>query len=91
MSAELSADEIIAAMDPWMLACAVGAENGSIGRRMGFDMWLRLSRKNWMPEVCMKTGASELIIEATMREFVRQNRERHFRDVYQRPICPISP
>lgn len=72
---------IISTMDPWTLACAVGADNGTIGTTIGFDMWLRLSRKNWMPQVQQKTRASEAEIEFALRHFVRANAAKNYRVV----------
>lgn len=74
-------DDIISAMDPWMLACAVGAENGSIGTSIGFDMWFRLSKENWMPEVVRTSGASERQIEGALRAFVARNSSKNYQTV----------
>lgn len=74
-------ERVIAAMDPWTLACAVGAENGSGGMAIGFDMWFRLSRKNWLPELVAKTCAAPSIIESALRGFVSANRHRDMMEV----------
>lgn len=70
-------ERIIGAMKPWTLCCAVGAENGSIGSTIGFDMWLRLSKKNWMLAVEKCSGASERQIEAALRTFVAANKHKN--------------
>jgi hypothetical protein len=75
------AHEIIATIDPWTLASAVGAENGSIGIAIGFDSWLHLSRKNWMPQLQKTISASDAAIERALRQFVRENRARNYLSV----------
>lgn len=74
-------DQIIAAMDPWTLACAVGAENGTVGVHIGFETWLLLSRGNWMAAVVTSTGAAESRIEAALLAFVSANKAQHMNSV----------
>ena len=77
-------EQIITAIDPWTLACAVGAENGSIGVRMGFKHWLGRSRDNWMPAVKKKCpGASQRRIENVLRQFVRTHCDKSYGLVMQ--------
>lgn len=76
------APDIIAAMEPWTLCCAVGAKNGTIGSAIGFDMWLHLSRKNWMPKIVAKTGATERAIESALTAFVEANQDKSYRIVF---------
>lgn len=91
--------EIIDAMDPWTLACASGAENGSLGVRMGFDWWLSCSRKNWVPQVTQKTGVSARRIESVLRGFVSRNSHKPYQVVLreeeqrrgQRPSAVLGP
>ena len=74
----VSDDEILTAMDPWTLACAVGAENGTIGVRMGFEWWLGSAQKNFAPEVAAKLGVSEGRIVRVLRGYVEANQNRHY-------------
>lgn len=67
------AEKIIAAMDPWTLACAVGAENGSIGTSMGFDMWFEIAAKNFAPKVMTKTNSSFNAVKKALRAYVDAN------------------
>lgn len=76
-------EKIIRAIEPWMLACAVGAENGTTGSICGFDMWFRISRENWVQRVKARTGASEKQIEKTIRAFVAANKSRHYQEVLE--------
>jgi len=74
-----SDDAIIAALDPWTLACAVGADNGTVGGRyMGFDLWLDLSKQNWLPEAKERLGfLTGTRIIAALRSYVAANRHLH--------------
>lgn len=76
-----SDERIIAAVDPWMLACAVGAENGTVGIRIGFDSWFRSSSRNWLSAAAKDSGASEQQIRSALRRFVRRNLKRHMNEV----------
>lgn len=53
VSPGVSDDEIQAVLDrdPWQLACAHMAYWKTDGMDMGFDVWWRLSKRNWMPPV----------------------------------------
>lgn len=70
---------ILDAMDPWILACAVGADTSQLGVPMTFDSWLARSRGNWMPRVASKTGAGERRIENALRAFVSKHRGHPYR------------
>ncbi len=71
---EIPAGEILSAFDPWTLACAVGVENGTIGSSVGFESWLRTSRKNWMPRVKERLpNCRRSVIETALRGFVKEN------------------
>ena len=77
-----SDETIISAMDSWTLACAVGSENGSIGVRYGLDLWLDMSRKNWLPKLRPKLpAATDAQIESALRRFVEKNTIKDFRVV----------
>lgn len=65
--------QIIDAMDPWTLACASGAENGSLGVHMSLDFWLSQSRENWLPAVKKVTGVSAGRIERVLRDYVSKH------------------
>lgn len=75
-------EQIIMAMDPWTLACATGAENGTVeGLSCGFDMWLSLSKKNWMPKVLSTIKCTDRGVESALRRFVARNVAKHYRQV----------
>lgn len=76
-----SSEEIIRAFDPWTLACAVGAKNGTVGSPMGYEMWRKLSEPNWMPKARARCGASERAIGAALKEFVSANEHLDMIDV----------
>lgn len=69
-----SENRIVAACDPWTLACAIGAVNGTNGMAANFDSWFRLSQSNWVPEIQTKTGASVGEIKSAVHHFAKQNR-----------------
>lgn len=81
MAATSNDEKIIAAIEPWMLACAVGSHNGTVGVHMGFKPWLLRSKVNWMPDVKKATGASESAIEAALYRFVQANGHQHMNEV----------
>lgn len=60
---------IIDAIDPWVLACAVGAKNGTIGFK-GYSYWFHRSWPSWGPDVCAKTGAWPYQVRRALRWFV---------------------
>jgi hypothetical protein len=75
----LTNEQIIDAMEPWTLACAVGAENGTIGSCMGYDMWLQVSAVNWLPATQSKlNGASVRAIKNALRAFVTENFNKNY-------------
>ncbi len=74
--------EILRAFDPWTLACSVGSCNGSIGAKMSFGSWVRLSRKNWMPAMLHKfPSVSQTRIVNIISSYVAVNHKRDYRDV----------
>jgi hypothetical protein len=75
-------EEIIARLEPWVLACAVGAANGSIYGKIGapgrlnLNLWLLcVNRSDW------NTGVSEAKTEAALRRYVSLHRHQHMNDV----------
>jgi hypothetical protein len=78
---------IIAAIDPWMLANAVGSANGTNGSRMGYNTWLQVSATNWLPKVQDKTGATVSQIKSALHSFVRANIEKNFNKVYEEQMA----
>lgn len=80
-------EEVIAAMDPWTLACAAGCQNGSLGMRMALDYWLRLSVANWFPELQQKLpGLQQDRAIMALREFVAANAHKP----YQRVLTEVE-
>src|ERR1700730_12671741 len=73
-------DQIIAAIDPWVLACAVGALNGScyatVGsqRMINFDNRLRMIQKHWLPRITEFTGTSDGQVINALKAFTEKNR-----------------
>lgn len=70
-------DEIILKLDPWLLACAVGAMNGSmygaVGTRgiMDFDVWILLVNKDkWRK----RTGKPDVVVEQVLRRYAEAHR-----------------
>lgn len=81
ISKEISFDTIIGAFDPWTLACATAAQNRTNNMWFGFDSWLRISEKNWMPEMRARIPAvSERKINDALRRFVESQKDK---DLYQ--------
>ncbi len=82
--------------NPWLLACAVGAMNGSIYGGVGsrgvinFDSWLRLVRRNDWRNL---TGVDDTLTEDALRSFATANKSRHMNEVLheQETKCNISP
>lgn len=78
-----SHEEITSKLEPWTLACAVGASNGTIyasGQRglLNLKTWLRLvNRDGWQH----LTGASMGRIDAAIRVYVRANQHKHMNAV----------
>lgn len=77
-------NDIIAKLNPWLLACAVGAMNGSIYGAVGasglmdFDSWLRLVRRDdWQA----LTGVPDSVTEQALRSFAVANKHRHMAEV----------
>lgn len=91
--------DILAAFEPWTLACAVGAENGTVGTSMGFEMWFQCSRKNWLPKVRGFVNASDTRIKSVLQTFVSANVHKDYRAVLReeeakrgiRPSCVLGP
>lgn len=78
-----SAEQIIGAFDPWTLACAVGATNGTVGVCIGYNAWLSLSRKNWMPQVKEKLhGIAEDTITGALLQYVLANSHRDHKSIF---------
>lgn len=85
--AELASDhtdnEIAAKLEPWTLACAVGAANGTIygpgqGGMLTLDLWLHcVQRKKWQS----LTGVSDARTEKAIRSYVKLHRHQHMNDV----------
>lgn len=77
-------DEVTSKLEPWVLACAVGAMNGSIygavGARglMDFDTWLSLVRRDDWKAL---TGVADSITERALRAFATANQHRHMNEV----------
>jgi len=74
--------EIVKQLDPWTVACAVGAMNGSIYGDVGsrgavnFDIWLRMvNREKWPPSIPPDQ------IETALREFANENRGTHMMEI----------
>lgn len=43
--------QTLLAFEPWTLACATAAWNHTDGMGFGYDLWLDMSTRNWMPGV----------------------------------------
>lgn len=79
----VSHQEIIDAIDPWILSCAVGAAtNQWQASRLNLELWITLSKRNWVPEVRRKTGASESRILEAIRNYVTQNKHRNYKEIH---------
>lgn len=76
--------DITSFFTPWTLACAVGAENGTIGVQIGFERWCSLSRKNWLPEIQKKTGLSSSRIMGALSAYVCENQHLNYKEVLNR-------
>jgi hypothetical protein len=77
-------EQIIGAIDPWMLACGAASENGSLGARIPWDSWYRLSVGSWMPKVQAVTGASEPAIKAAFERYRDENCHLHYQSIMRR-------
>lgn len=96
---EPSERDILAAFKPWTLACAVGAENGSIGTSMGFETWLRISQENWIDEVSAKSLARPPAVADVLRRYVHEHRAEPYTAVLRneerkrglREACVLGP
>jgi hypothetical protein len=74
--------EIIGRLNPWVLACAVGAANGSIYGKIGASSILNLN--SWL--LCVNrsgwnTGVSKAETEAALRRYVSLHLHQHMNDV----------
>lgn len=79
----LSESEIIARLDPWSLAVAVGVTNGSVYASNGqlgmltFDSWWNLVNKDdWR-----KIGVSDQAIRQALQSYARANSHKHMNQV----------
>lgn len=78
----LNREQIIAQLDPWVLACAVGAMNGSIYGNIGsrghlnFDLWFYLLNKDRLERIGPLGDLRE-----SLRWFAFQNRNFHMFEV----------
>jgi hypothetical protein len=79
----VSDERIINAIDPWTLACAVGAVNGTAGRRYGFNMWYRHLHKDQLVQVSAALGVTERRIKKVLKQFATQNNGQHMNSVLQ--------
>jgi hypothetical protein len=79
----VSDEHIINSIDPWTLACAVGAENGTGGRRYGFNMWYRHLHKDQLLQVSATLGVTERRIKKVLKRFATQNNGQHMNSVLQ--------
>ena len=79
----VSDERIINAIDPWTLACAVGAVNGTAGRRYGFNMWYRHLHKDQLVQVSVALGVTERRIKKVLEQFATQNNGQHMNSVLQ--------
>lgn len=75
--------DIIAAIDPWILACAVGAQNGSTGSSMGYSYWFDESKKNWLVNTMFKTKATEGEVRAALTRYVLLQGAKHYKLVFE--------
>jgi len=77
-------DEIIAAFDPWTLACAVGAANGTIGVSMGFEWWLTLAEPNFIDKVLNRVKATREEAVGALRTYVKANVAYNYETILRR-------
>jgi hypothetical protein len=82
----LDEDRIICTCDPWTLACAVGAVNGTNGLAIDYDHWFKLSQSNWLPEIQHQTGASVAEIRTAVHNFAKANKHLHLHNALH-SIC----
>lgn len=73
----VSNEAIIAAIDSWVLSCAVGVSRGEWTQSsLTFDVWFMCCETTWVPKVTEKIGASAPRIKSALEDFVRKNRNK---------------
>jgi len=74
-------EQIISALSPWTLACAVGVTNGSIyGKEKGlltFELWWRLLDKKGVTI----SGVPLDVVRATLQRYAERNANKHMNDI----------
>jgi hypothetical protein len=83
----VSEQDIIAAIDSWMLSCAIGVSRGEWSRScLTFDLWFECCKTTWVPEVSTKSGASTRQIKIALEHFVHDNQNKTS-DMVLREVC----
>src|SRR5208282_718203 len=74
ISSTVNDEAIIAAIDSWMLSCALGVSRGEWTQSsLTFDSWFMCCETTWVPGVATRTGASVRQIKSALKNFVCQN------------------
>ena len=73
-------ETILAAMDPTMLGCAVGAYQNKLSTsgRLTFDNWWMCCETTWIPRVARQAGVSKSALKEAVLRFARANAHRDY-------------
>ena len=77
-------EQILQAISSWMLACAVGALNGSSGWRYGYNSWFDCCRNTWVLGVCATMKVTPGRVQNALLHYATQHQSEHYTDTLRR-------
>lgn len=79
----VSDEQILSATGAWMLCCAVGARNRTLGFSGDFDTWFECCHHTWVARVRKDLGVSRDRIRSVISAYASRNAHRRYAEVFE--------